>query len=330
MELFRILSAVLAIAATTAVCAPVKAQTDQDASAPQPAKVREVVQRPMPFSLGSQTAAAAASVEFRSYDRMTPRDRDLAADAESTINERAGYDGLEFNQGKWSYQQVVCSALPNHLFLQFTRNNGAGDLSVFSASIPRGGLGKVRIIPILRRSYSLFSPAPVNELTISAFNHIRAEEHPDKTPDWLATGLCYAALAGAHPQVGLPEAAESQKLPAATPGILVIPVNGGAVISFTDVASLPRPMEWAMTFDGAGKMLKATHSAAPKSNGRVIVATPFEVQGKSVPETPIDAKAIRLVEPQGEGKVIQRSPAEVQGKPVPQAPEDLKGTPVPQ
>jgi hypothetical protein len=80
-------------------------------------------------------------------------------------------------------------------------------VSVFTVSIPRGGDGRVRIIPIQRRGYSLFSPAPINALTISAFNHIRAEEHP-KAPDWLGTGLCYAALAGAHPQ-----AAEVERMP---------------------------------------------------------------------------------------------------------------------
>ena len=170
----------------------------------------------MPFPPGSETPTAAA-LEFRPYDQMTPQDRDLAADAESAIDERAGFVGLEFNQGKWSYQQICCSALPKHLFLQFTRNNGTGDVSVFSASIPRGGDGRVRIIPIVRRGYSLFSPAPINALTISAFNHIRAEEHVDTTPEWLATGMCYAALAGAHPQIGPPEETDFKKLPPLPP-----------------------------------------------------------------------------------------------------------------
>jgi hypothetical protein len=177
-------------------------QSSQDFSVPQPApsRVRKATPRPLPFPLGGEATAPAAALEFRFFDQMSPRDRDLAAGAESTIGERAGFAGLEFNQGKWSYQQVVCSALPGHLFLQFTRNNGIGDVSVFSASIPRSGDGQVRIIPILRRGYSLFSPAPINALTISAFNHIRAEEQAGETPYWLATGLCYAALAGAHPK----------------------------------------------------------------------------------------------------------------------------------
>ena len=71
-------------------------------------------------------------------------------------------------------------------------------MSVFSASVPRNGAGRVRIVPILKRGYSLFSPAPINALTISAFNHIRAEEGEAANSDWLGNALCYAALAGSH------------------------------------------------------------------------------------------------------------------------------------
>jgi hypothetical protein len=250
MEQLRILPVVLAIGAITAVCALANGQAGQNLSVPQPSRIHKTAPRPMPFPPASEMPGPVASLEFLPYERMTPKDRDLEADAESSISEKAGLAGLEFNQGKWNYQQVVCPALPNHLFLQFTRNNGAGDASVFSASIPRGGDGRVRIIPILRRGYSLFSPAPINALTISAFNHILAEEHPAKAPDWLGTGLCYAALAGAKPDIGPPKETDCHKLPSAPTGRLVIPIRGGAIIRFTDVSAAPRDMEWTMTFNG--------------------------------------------------------------------------------
>jgi hypothetical protein len=297
MDRFKtLLSFLVPLAVIAVVCSPATAQTDQDVSAAQqtPARVRKADRRPMPFPPGSERQDRASSIEFRPYDRMTQKDRDLAADAESSIGEHAGFDGLEFNQGKWNYQQISCAALPNHLFLQFTRNNGAGDVSVFSASIPRGGDGRVRIIPILRRGYSLFSPAPINALTISAFNHIRAEEHAEEAPDWVTTGLCYAALAGAHPQMGPAEETAIQKLPAAPPAILTIPLHGGAVIRFTDVAAIPRPMNWTMTFDGKGKLLKAAHSAVPRSGEKAAELKPVEVQGKPVQPADPTTKAILI------------------------------------
>jgi hypothetical protein len=285
MERFRILPIVLAVAAIVLVCAPVEAQPDANLSAPSGKPYGKIVKptsRPMPFSIDNGKPGSVAPLEFRSLDQMTDQDRTLAAGAESTISERAGTAGFDFNQDKWSYEQIVCPALPDHLFLQYMRNTGAGDVSVFSASIPRGSPRQARVIPILRRGYSLFSPAPVNAMTISAFNHIRAEEHSKTAPDWLGSGLCYAALAGAHPRIGPAEENDPKKLSAAPTGRLDVSTDGGAVIAFTDVSAIPRPMQWTMTFNGNGKLLKATHSAAPKSRDKAVERTPVEVQGKPV------------------------------------------------
>ncbi len=217
-----------------------------------------------PFSTEEQSQAAAFSIEFRAADRMTQKDRNLAADAESSIAEHTGRSGFDLEQGQWSYRQVVCPALPNHLFLQYTRNNGVGDVTMFTASIPRGSEGRVRIIPILRRGYSLFSPAPINALTISAFNHIRAEEPDGRSENWLGNGLCYAALAGAHPQVPKPgEELDSDGPAPALTAAMDVPTSGGEVIRFADAAAKPKPMEWMMTFTHKGKLVSAKHFPAP-------------------------------------------------------------------
>jgi hypothetical protein len=52
---------------------------------------------------------------------------------------------------------------------------------------------------------------------------------------------------------------ESQKIPAAVPAMVQIPVRGGAIIEFTDAAAAPKLMQWTMTFDPKGRLLKATH-----------------------------------------------------------------------
>lgn len=264
MERLVILRIVLAVASMAGVCAPVAAQTQtgDDLSAAG-LKVRQVPEAvpPVPFSADRENPVVGSPIEYRAFDRMTEKDRLLAADAEASIGEHVHYVGLEFNQGKWSYQQVLCPAFRKHIFLRFTRNNGTGDVSIFTASIPRDGEGRVRIIPIQLRGYSLFSPAPINALTISAFNHIRAEEHPDQAPDWLGTGLCYAALAGGHPVAAkLTEDPEIRKVPAAVPAELAIPIHDGEEVSFMDVSASPRLMEWTMIFNRKGKLLKAKHA----------------------------------------------------------------------
>jgi hypothetical protein len=249
---------------------------------PIPAK-----QYPMPFSPAPQGQKSANAIEFRSADQMSEPDRNLEADAESSIAEHAGYVGLDLNDGKWSYRQVVCPALPNHLFLRFTRNNGARDVSVFSASIPRNGEGRVRIVPILLRSYSLFSPTPVNAMTISAFNRIRDEEHPERAESWVGLGLCYAALAGANPQ--LPR--QDKLLPGgkAYPGlvaILDVQGDGASAIQFTDEAANPRPMEWDLIFNADGKLLKTKRIPAPLYSIRKVPPGPEDLAlGVGAPKT---------------------------------------------
>ncbi len=264
MERLVILRIVLAVASMAGLCAPVAAQTQtgDDLSAAG-LKVRQVPESvpPVPYTVDRESAGPVAPIEYRAFDRMSEQDRLLAADAEASISEHVNYVGLEFNQGKWSYQQVLCPAFRNHIFLRFKRNNGTGDVSIFTASIPRDGEGRVRIIPIQLRGYSLWSPAPINALTISAFNHIRAEEHADQAPDWLGTGLCYAALAGGHPVAAkLTEEAEIRKVPAAVPAELVIPIHEGEEVSFMDMSASPRLMEWTMIFNRKGKLLKARHA----------------------------------------------------------------------
>jgi hypothetical protein len=287
MERFRVFPIVLALTSTAAGCALLPAQTAQDAPASN-LKVKIVREGapPMPFPPGSEAPGPVQPIEFRSVELMAEKDRTVVAGAESSIAERARFAGLEFNEGPWSYRQMVCPALPNHIFLRFTRNNGTGDVSMFSASIPTNGAGHVRIIPILRRSYSLFSPAPINAITISAFNRIRDEEHPSTPPDWLGTGLCYAALAGAQPETPVPaDLPENRKYPSVVHAELDIPLHGGAVIRFAEAAATLRPIQWTMTFDGKGRLLKATHFAAPPLPVKIFPQGTVEAKGSGLPPT---------------------------------------------
>jgi hypothetical protein len=269
----------------------------------------------MPFSLDEERLDSAKLVDFLPEDQISQQDRDLWSGALPAIRDRARAAGLDFNQGSWDARQITCSALPGHLFLTFTRG-GAGDTSAFTASVPRGP-GQVRVIPIQRRGYSLFSPAPINEQTLSAFNHIRVEEHPAQPSEWLATGLCYAALAGAHPQAGLDGDIDRHTDSTAAPGSLTLSVGSGGEISFIDFNAIPRRALWTMSFDGKGKLLKVTQSAAPPSRRqRVTPQAANEIEGKVVPQSP-----------QPQGKLVPQH-TEPRAKQVPVTPLASKAVPV--
>jgi hypothetical protein len=233
----------------------------------------------VPFSVDTPRPDYTRVLQVLPADEMTPHDRDLAADAESSIQERAGFENLEFNDGPWTYTQLVCPALPKHLLLRFTRHDGTRAMSMFSAAIPRDGEGRVRIIPIVRKGYSLFSPAPIGPITISAFNHIRAEDHPGHAPDWVATGLCYAALAGANPQAEILQSNQDGELrfPLTLPPTLLIEQEGTAIISFNDTSDTLRPKQWKMVFDRKGKLLKATHAPVDAANSHQHAVRTYEI-----------------------------------------------------
>ena len=268
------------VAAAVGTCARLHAQADPDVPStrvktlPAPSDgddmpAARVKQLPAPeagesgaaFS-SEQTKSLSHSIQMISEAEMSRADRDLVADAQSSIQERAGFENLDFEDGGWTYHELVCPALPNHLFLRFTRDDGTRQMSMFSASIPRDGHGRVHIIPIVRKGYSLFSPAPVGALTVAAFNRIRGEESDRSSGDWIGTGLCYAALAGANPQTPAAAGDDSAETGWVLPPTLMHSAEGGAIIRFADVSTVPKAMEWTLTFDSKGKLVHAEHRPA--------------------------------------------------------------------
>jgi hypothetical protein len=229
------------------------------------------------------------TVAIRPASAVSAQDQQLAANEDSSIRQRAGLQLIDTGSGwsagtgnsGWSYRQIDCAAFPGHLFLRFTRDGGKGDVSAFTASIPRFGQGRDRIIPIQRRGYSLWSPVPVNAQTIAVFNHILAEERPNGEPEWAALAVCYAALAGTG--------SESIFSPIAAP-ILHVENSGEATIYFeTDD---PRAKSWTMIFDRRGVLQKAVHTAMPGWDARPV---PAAQQPRWQPVPPAQAGAAEPV-----------------------------------
>lgn len=275
---------------------------------------------PAPFST---ERGGAVQVEFRGVEQMSPQDKLLLADAESSIAEHAGLNGMEFALGGWSAVELVCPALPGHLFVQYTRNGGKGDVSRFSASIPRNGNGRVRVIPIIRRGYSLFAPAPINALTISAFNHIRAEEAAGRqSAGWLGNGMCYAALAGARPVLPAvdAEAMPGKPVPAER-ALLEVKGSSGETVRFVDAEAEPHPMLWTMTFTAKGKLVKATHTAAPQYTARSAPANDANGDFKPAPANEVEGafKPVPANDVNGTFKPVPANGTDAPFRPVPQA-----------
>jgi hypothetical protein len=270
-------------------------------------KVKEIhpAPTPTPFPLDAATGATGdgvQSLEFRAPDAMSAADRELVASAQAEIDRRADLQGFYLDssgqgtserpssaRGNWGYEQAVCPVFPDHLVLEYSRSNGAGDITLFSVVIPRGE-GHVRVIPVRRRSYSLFTPAPSNSLTLNDFNHMVGETQSGLSPDWLRLGLCYAALAGGHVRAALVAAVPADEAyPLLMPAELVVSRKGGAVVHFAD-ASPPKSssMDWALIFAQNGHLLKVSRKPSSELVEKPVRGNAEEVQGTPTKESTVD------------------------------------------
>ena len=202
---------------------------------------------------------------------MNAGDRALALKVQPAIREAAALAGMEFDNAQWNYRQLDCTAIPNHLFLLFESHRGAGDLSRFSVSIPRAGNGKLRIIPVERRGFTLFAPAAVNPLAIAIFNLIRAEEPKGPPADWLAASACYAALTAPRGEVALsPQGKADADFALSYPPSIEMGEQGESTVRFVNVAIASEPMQWALTYNAAGQLETVEHFPAPVYATRMI------------------------------------------------------------
>ena len=223
-------------------------------------------------------------LEYRPPEQMAAGDRELAEANQAEIARRASLQGFDLGSGlegagSWGYEQAVCPVFPHHLVLEYSRVNGNGDVTLFSAVIPRGE-GHVRVIPVRRRSYSLWTPAPSNALTINDFNHMIQEGQEGLNPDWLTLGLCYAALAGGHVRAALvPQSAADEVYPLFAPAKLNLTISekSGAEILFVDVTPHSKAMNWNLNFDSKGRLLKVKHSVSGEVVEKPVRGAPVDL-----------------------------------------------------
>jgi hypothetical protein len=259
--------------------------------------VREIHPKatPTPFPLDVKTGRRQ-TLEFRAPEEMTAADRELADANQGEIARRAGLQGFDLlregkdgaGQGSWGYEQAVCPVFPQHVILEYSRSNGPGDVTLFSAVIPRGE-GHVRVIPVRRRSYSLFTPASSNALTLNDFNHMVVEGQEGLSPDWLTLGLCYSALAGGHVRAALQAGNLAEEVyPLFVPATLTVSGKGGAEVLFADVTPRTKSMEWTLIFAQNGHLLKVRHTGSRELVEKSVAGNAAEVKGVPTKESVIE------------------------------------------
>lgn len=254
------------------------AQTGVPAATPLPT-------RPVPPSVDLDRLSPFAlnggpGFRILAADKISEQDRELLAQSEASLRRAALLQNVGFDSGDWKHVQLDCPSFPNHLLVRFERANGSRDVSIFSVVIARGGAGTVRVLPILRRSYSTFWPASRNPLTIAIFNRLLREEKTAAKPGWVSLASCYAAFSGQAPEIG--DAGVTWSV--APDPILHLYPDGGASIRMETTE--PNAQAWVMEFARDGRLLSASSTAQETLHFQQLPDWPKPMERPAVQDSP--------------------------------------------
>jgi hypothetical protein len=206
------------------------------------------------------------TLPVRTAAEMTDEDAALLNRREADVSRAAAFYGFDISDSvRWTYEQVVCHTLPDHLILAFTNRTSPKGPSRFVAVVPHGS-GDVQVVTDFTHGLLPFHPTWKSGNAYAVFNRMvaadRGEHGLQPNSHWLNLGMCYVALAGGSvPKVAAPlgDVAASDALlkrDGFTP-IIRFGDHGAADVAFSDVQALKHTANWTLSFDGSGRLKKA-------------------------------------------------------------------------
>jgi hypothetical protein len=216
---------------------------------------------------------AILALERRPAAQMQPQDAAAVASMSAELSQKARIAGFDIGGAGWEYQQIVCPAFPDYVFLAFS--HGAEDR------------GSPRFVAVLERDarwVRVVSPVsgggtlPLGSLwsrpgAYEIFNHMLRRERGllplGSAPAWLSIAMCYAEFSGHHVQVFIPEplpdsTLDLSRLNANRPQLLINP-NQSADVTFSDASKPEVTTEWLLRFDQHGQIVSASRSGERQS-----------------------------------------------------------------
>ena len=113
----------------------------------------------------------------------------------------------------------------------------------------------VRVIPVRRRGYSLWTPSSQNSLTMHDFNHAGEAERPAvRLVDYQRTAM--RLWPAGHVRGSLCAESEEEHYPLPTSRRVTVYRKGGAEIRFVDAGPPTRRGEWVLEFAQSGELKK--------------------------------------------------------------------------
>jgi hypothetical protein len=223
-----------------------------------------------PVPIGTTSLSAPPSVislEHLEPAQMSSADYEVVSNLKAELSKAAALANFDISRPGWEYQQIVCPAFPDYVFLSFTHGADPNGSSRFAAMLSRN-TAQVRIVSTYAHGLLPFEASWNRPGSFEVFNGmLRQERGTDPlsyAPNWLLIAVCYAELSGYPVQVlnytPLPESTlDLLRLDANQPQMM-IGTDQSAAVTFSDVSRPGITTNWTLHFDRQGQITSAARS----------------------------------------------------------------------
>jgi len=221
------------------------------------------------FPIGNTPLAGTPSVialDHLDPAQMSAADNEVVANLSAELSKQAALGNFDISQPAWHYQQIVCPAFRDYVFLSFTHGSDESGSSHFTAMLPRSD-AQVRVISTYAHGALPFAASWNRPSSFAAFNGMlrqqRGQVPISHARDWLMIAVCYAELSGYPVQVlnytPLPGTTlDLLRLDANQPQMMIA-ADQSADITFSDVSRPGTTTNWSLHFDSHGEITSAAH-----------------------------------------------------------------------
>ena len=201
--------------------------------------------------------------------QMSAADDEVVRNLSAELSKQAALGSFDISQPAWHYQQVVCPAFSDYVFLSFSHGADASGSSHFTAVLPRSD-ARVRVVSTYAHGALPFAAAWNRPGTLEVFNGMLRRQRGlapiGHARNWLMIAVCYAELSGYPVQVvndtPLPNTTvDLLRLDANQPQMTIAP-DQSADITFSDVSRPGDTTNWSLHFDRRGQITSAAHKLA--------------------------------------------------------------------
>ncbi len=217
------------------------------------------------------------SLEHRPADAMDSADRNLLHARQKELISEAQFYGYDITTGSWIYDQAVCPQLPDTVMLHYLNKFPDGSESLFTALVPRNA-GRIRIVPVLYRNTSPFSPAVKNPRNFAIFNALVPAEiaKQDSGLDgrWLSLGVCYAEVVGGRPNVPNEPSLDVATIKAPLATFRIDATTNQRQVQFSDRDAAKVYTIWTISLNQNGRVTAADNEDYGTYVARIVQAPP--------------------------------------------------------